>query len=497
MLWSGVAGLAAAATFPPIGWWPLATIAYIPLLWCWRQVTPRQAALCGAVFGVVAFGVICAWMWYFGVVAFGPFLLGMAAFPTLTGYLVALLRNVRIRGPWIEAAVWVTIEGLRTRVPFGGMPWATAGTALAPFAPTRSLAPIGGVLLVSFVCIVCNGALLDLGEGFIRMRRGWSWRPFRRAALTSIAVVVIVVSAWAWWPQGTTSGTLHYALLQANNLNRPLTQTELDDNYLLESHFGLAEQLDGPLDLIVFPESALGGIDPEVDASVRDRVVRLATRYNSWVMLNVNEEANGTTYNTNRIYAPDGTLIASYRKQHLVPFGEFVPLEWLRTLLPQLEQVGSGYSPGKGSIAVPVAGHPLTTVICFENAFSGLVRDATGRGAQGIVVSTNNRSYRRSANAAQHVQLSQWRAAELGRPILHAAISGISADIDAQGTVRAHTELFERTTLRGVATTTRGTTPYARFGDWVLLACLASTIAVVLLAIVRLRVTPPRPQHAP
>ena len=92
------------------------------------------AALCGLAFGMAGFALICSWMWFFGAVAFLPFLIGMAAFPALTGYTLAILRTARVQGPWIEGVVWVVFEGLRSRVPFGGMPWATAGSALAPLS---------------------------------------------------------------------------------------------------------------------------------------------------------------------------------------------------------------------------------------------------------------------------------------------------------------------------------------------------------------------------
>lgn len=479
-----------AATFPPLGWWWLTPIAYVPLLWCWRTQRPGVAALAGAVFGLIGFGIVCSWMWYFGVVAFFPFLIGMAAFPAITGYVTALLRAHAVRGTFIEAAVWVTFEGLRTRIPFGGMPWATSGVALAPFTPMRALAPLGGVLLASFIVIALNGVLLDFGTALRSRVPALRKRGLRQGGIGIALSVGVVVLATITWPHTAAQGPMRYALLQGNDLNRRLTPSELADNYLLESHFALADSLQGNFDLIVFPESALGGVDPETDAGVRARVIALAKTHNSWVMLNTNEEDGTATYNTNRVYAPDGQLVASYRKQHLVPFGEYVPLDWLRTVFPQLAQVGSGFSPGEGSVTVPIANHPLTTVICFESAFSALVRDASANGAQGIVLSTNNRSYRRSANSAQHLQLSQWRAAELGRPMLHAAISGISAAINERGEVEQRSALFERTTLQGDMITRSGRTLYARLGDWVLAACLLTTLIGVIVVLMRLRRAP-------
>jgi apolipoprotein N-acyltransferase len=104
-----------------------------------------------------------------------------------------------------------------------------------------------------------------------------------------------------------------------------------------------------------------------------------------------------------------------------------------------------------------------------------------------IVVSTNNRSYRRSANSAQHLAIGQMRAAETGRPVVQAAISGITAVIDADGTVHDRTHLFDRTVVETTVAATGGETPYVRYGEWVTLASLVAAAVAVALGIVRMR----------
>src|SRR5581483_8654268 len=138
--------------------------------------------------------------------------------------------------------------------------------------------------------------------------------------------------------------------------------------------------------------------------------------------------------------------------------------------------VPTDYEPGHGPTVFAVDGHRLGALICFESAFAPLARQYARLGADAIVVATNNRSYRRSANSAQHLAMGQFRAAETGRPLLQAAISGISAVVDHTGRVRSRTKLFEPTVLVGEIETFRGRTLYTVVGEWVPAA------AAVLLA---------------
>jgi apolipoprotein N-acyltransferase len=124
-------------------------------------------------------------------------------------------------------------------------------------------------------------------------------------------------------------------------------------------------------------------------------------------------------------------------------------------------------------------------VICFESAFGYQVRPLVRDGADVIVLSTNNRSYRRSANSAQHVAIGQMRAAETGRPVVQAAISGITAVIDADGVVRDRTHLFDPTVVQTTVAATGGETPYVRYGEWATLVSLAGVASALALGLVR------------
>jgi apolipoprotein N-acyltransferase len=316
-------------------------------------------------------------------------------------------------------------------------------------------------------------------------------RTTRAAVMAAVGIVGVLattalVDVTRFEPR--TTGHLRVAMLQGDDEQLPLAQQT--DQPLTEKHFALAAGLRGHYDLIVFPESALD-TDPETDPELRARITDLAARHGAAVLVNARTVGtNGDSRNTNLLYTPTGRLQGTYSKQHLVPFGEYVPWRDQLSFLPELRQVPYDFQPGHSRTIFRVAGHPIGSVICFESAFGPLVRDYVRDGAQLIVVSTNNRSYQRSANTEQHLALGQMRAAETGRAVLQASVSGISAVIDPDGSVHDRTKLFTSAVVTATVPTSTGDTLYVRFGDWVVALSALALIVVTVVAIRRPVTTP-------
>ncbi|MEN9594072.1 MAG: hypothetical protein RLY23_555, partial [Actinomycetota bacterium] len=286
-------------------------------------------------------------------------------------------------------------------------------------------------------------------------------------------------------------GTLKIAAIQGNDLNRRLTSDEIDNQVLTEKHFELAGQLSGDYDLIIFPESALMS-DPEADPILMSRIVATARRHNSFVLINaINREQDGAIYNTNRLYAPDGSLVANYSKTHLVPFGEYVPWRSALSFISAIDQIPedftAGSSNGSNSGVLNLDRKKIGNLICFESVFPEIARREVRDGAEALIVSTNNRSYRRSANSAQHVQSSQMRAAETGRALVQASISGISAIIDPLGHIEKRTELFKPVIIEANIPLRAGETPYVKHGPLIVEISAAIVIAAVAFGLLRRR----------
>jgi apolipoprotein N-acyltransferase len=487
-------GIALALAFPSFDWGPLALVALVPLLWSWRDGGAGRGALYGFVAGVGFFGVLLWWSVYFGVVAIVPFVLSQSAYWAGAGAVVGALARRGVRSPWVVAAVWVLFEALQARWPFGGFAWGQVGVALHDFPVARALASWGGVPLVSFAVVLVNGLLLQLGLAW--RDRTDATRAVLRPAVTLAGVLIAVALATVFAYEPMSTGTLRFALLQGNDQDRRLTQEEIDRGYLTRKHLALADTLRGRYDLIVFPESALE-TDPEVDPVLRAEIDAIARKHRSAVMVNViDDQTPGKRFNANRLYDPTGRLQGTYAKQHLVPFGEYVPWRDQLSFVGELNQIPVDFDAGDTTKVFDVDGHRVGNVICFESAFTPLMRASARGGAEAVVVSTNNRSYRRSPNSAQHVALSQMNAAAIGRPVLHAGISGITAVIDAEGDIETTTDLFESTVVSGRITTMRGETPAVRFGEWVVWASLLVVLGAVVVGVRRPRIAPAEPHPA-
>jgi apolipoprotein N-acyltransferase len=352
------------------------------------------------------------------------------------------------------------------------------------------------------MAVTLNGLVLDAGLAWWRSRGPDAAPRARRAVVGSlgglVAVLAVAVVAAATLPGLTPTGRLRVAMVQGNDRNRDLTPEEVQGRYIVRNHLRLAGGIGEPVDLIVLPESSLDA-DPRQDADLDGALSALAADHHADVLAGGNTAApGGRFYNTAFHYRPEppdpnersGRTAELYSKRHLVPFGEYVPWRSALSFIKELQQVPTDYEPGPGPTVFAIGDHRVGALICFESAFPALARQYARRGADALVVLTNNRSYRRSANSAQHLAMGQFRAAETGRPLLQAAISGITAVVDHTGRVRAETRLFEPTVLVGEVRTYQGRTPYTTAGEWALAA--SAVLLAVALARTRRR-RPPDP----
>ena len=211
----------------------------------------------------------------------------------------------------------------------------------------------------------------------------------------------------------------------------------------------------------------------------------------------VTRAPDGTERTVTLAFDGTGALVDEYVKVHLVPFGEYVPFRDALSWISATEQVPVDRVPGEEVSLVSIPGLPaFGTPICYENSFPVIDRAMVRLGAGFLVVTINNASYDRTAASEQHLQMSRLRAVENHRWVVHAAVSGISAFVDPSGGVVDSRGLFEPATMRRLIGASGGTTPYTRYGDWIVWGSLVLVVGSIALPR-RRRTTRPAPEPSP
>ena len=463
----------------------VAFVAPVPLLWLVREARPRRGALLGLAFGVAYFGALLYWIWQFGQLAWGALTLACAAYMAAFGLLApAVWRGERpLRSIAGLAALWTVQEWLRGMWPVGGFGWGQLGSTQTGDPTLLRLASVTGVWGVSFVVVLVAGLLMLAVE---RAR----WRPASAAALVGISLVLIL-SPGLIPILGADGRTLGVAAVQVDvRRARGLPPLE-EDQRVAEMNIALHRRFAAdPPDLAVWGESAL---DPGASATdFRLQVTRAIRDVGVPTLAGAVVQApDGAFHNEGLLFDRDGSLVGEYRKVHLVPFGEYVPFRDELSWISALQQIPYDETPGERVHPLRVDGVTFGDVICFENTFPSIDRTLVSQGAGFLVVETNNASYGFTAASRQHLLMSQLRAVENGRWVVHAAVSGISAFIDPHGRVVAEAGLFEPAILRHRIQVSTRRTLYTRFGDWVPWAALL--LSAGLMVAPRRRRRPARP----
>ncbi|SCZ51729.1 apolipoprotein N-acyltransferase [Thiohalomonas denitrificans] len=493
----GVAGLAAflaggllPLAFAPFDILPLAVLSPAVLFWLWHDAAPRRAAGLGFLFGLGQFGIGVSWVFVaineFGgtgmlpaALLTGLFVAALALYPALVGYLGR--RLAPRSGPatallLLWPALWTGGEWLRGWL-FSGFPWLSLGYSQID-GPLAGWGPVAGVYGMSWVVAFTAGLVAWLVSV-----------PGLQVKGARVVVPILLAAVFwggAWWvdrlewtsPEGKP---LTVSLIQGNLPQ----ETKWEPGAIrerLETYAGLTRERLGQSDLVVWPENAVTVFYHEIADQYFDPLEREAVETGTDLILGLPVLAeDGRQYFTSMMSL--GSHRDFYFKQHLVPFGEYVPFEsLLRGLIGFFDVPMSSFIPGpEGQQPLQVAGHRAAVSVCYEDAF-GSQFARTLQNATLLVNGSNNAWYGDSLAPHQHLQISRMRALETGRPMLRATTNGISALVDARGRLLATSPQFERYVLTHRVQPMTGTTPYGLWRNLpVLIWLLAGTgIALVL-----------------
>ncbi|MGQ0567239.1 MAG: apolipoprotein N-acyltransferase [Gemmobacter sp.] len=472
------AGACVVVALPPYSILPLALVPFAALALLLRDGSQMQAIGLGYLFGLGQFVPGLFWISEsfqveanrFGWLAL-PAVVGLAAvlsiFPALACGVSARLARAGLPPALSLATTWTFAEWLRGHV-LTGFPWNLAAYTLADWTILAQGASVFGSYGLGFLMVLC-AACTGLAVGRVPMK-------LRR---TRIGVAVAIVLGLAGF------GALRIQLSAADSSAGPeirivqpnIAQSAKWDPAARDANILRLLRLSarpGTFDLLLWPETAWPGFLTK-DAAARAMVGWLLS--DRAVLLTGSPErevAGSDTIYRNAVLAigPDGTVLTRYAKHHLVPFGEYVP--W-RSLLPFQRIVRSlgDFTPGPGPRTLAFGPFPFPGVaICYEVIFPGHVVDEAIR-PDWIFNATNDAWFGTSIGPWQHFASARMRAVEEGLPLVRAANTGISAVVDPFGRVTALLDLGEQGIIDTSLPRPLRATPYALFGDWMLLALLA------------------------
>lgn len=428
------------------------------------------------------------WISLFGYLPWSVLVVSQALFYAMFGWFAAWASKGAVGRLAATPLLFAALEVARARWPLGGFAWGDLGYAQHDALPLLPLARAGGVHAITLALVFVNaGAAEVLAVG----------RVWRRALALAVAGGVAVGPMWLpLGLAGPRAGELDVALIQGNVPERRFTdfasrtgRTGPEDLTIIENHIRLTDQLaSSPPNLVVWPENAIDRdplADPDIGLRIEDVVRRVGAPLIAGAILDVRDQPD-RFINSDLLFGSTGPVTARYDKIHLVPFGEYVPWPRLRRYIKALEQIPQDGLPGHRTEPFDIGSAKVGSVICFESTYSNFVRKFVEEGAQLLVVTTNNASFRRSPAARQHVAMSQLRAVEEGRYVMHAAISGITAVIDAKGRIRQETRLFTPAVVRATVPLANGKTPYARFGEAIELGLMGLGVVAAVATMARM-----------
>ena len=478
-----VAGLALAASLPPWGFWPLGFIGMALWVELLTEASPWRRAGLSALVSVSWLGPATVWMADFSLIGWPAALGAFAAMHAIAGALVP--PDQRRRSAFCAAVTLA--ELLRWTWPFGGVPLATMAMAQVS-GPLALAARIGGPLLLTGLTAVAGVTLAAILAG--------RWQP----SAVGLAVLAVAALGAVFAPGSQHVGDADSRIVVAAVQGGGPQNTRADiceQRGVFERHLNTTrQQVRTPVDLVVWPEdvvhpSAERAVTPSrceqpllSQGEARAALSQLAVDLDAVVVAGLFERTADGDANRNYVAAYDssGTVVDTYDKVQLVPFGEYVPLrstvEGFSDELPARDvRAGSSDDPA----VLDTALGPLGVSISWEIFFDHRARDAIGRGDGEILLNpTNGSSYWLTVVQTQQIASSRLRAIETDRWVVQAAPTGFSAVITPDGDVIERSAVSESRVVQTTVELRRGDTLAVRLGAWPTALAALVTLSMAL-----------------
>lgn len=486
-------GLLITAAFPRLEWAVLAWIGLVPLLLALNGLTSlRSGFRLAFIAGLVHYLGLTYWLahtmrsyGHLPIYLAYPLLFLLAAYLALYwgafGAWVAGCRAPRLALLLIPAG-WTGLEYLRARL-LTGFPWELLGYTQYRSLHLIQISDIIGVYGISFLILLANSAACFLIVSF--WGKTWNRAPVsRRFGLAATAAFGLALALTGGYGEFRLNATrrqmaqapqVKVAVIQGNipqgDKWKPAAQNRITEKYRRISLFAAQKRPD----LIVWPETATPFYfqhDRRLTARVKAAVRQSRTDYLIGSPAFVRRQNRTDFYNSAYLVNGQGQVKGKYDKAHLVPYGEYVPLQdWFPFIGKMVEEVGD-FKAGKPGQTLSWREFALGVQICYEIIFPGLSRQMARNGAHLLLNLTNDAWYGMSSAPYQHFSMTVLRAAENKRSLARAANTGISGFVAPTGEILGTTPIFKQRVLLQTLPLLEQKTLYSRYGDGFAICCL-------------------------
>ena len=439
LLLSALSGLLLSAAFEPVGKWWVAPIALAVHMYA--LTLTQKKVLSVFIFSATLNLIVLHWSSTFvGSVPWLILALGLSV-------LYLPLSLVSRWGMTSYPLIYILMEEVRNRFPFGGFGWVRVAYTQAD-APYSTIAAIGGASALSALTVLLGLILFNLAK-----------RKFSTVTLLPFLLLLIPVNI-------NVVGTTNVLMIQGN-----VPQMGLDFNSrakaVFNNHFEKTEselKKDSNVDFVLWPENSVD-VDPFQNTDVKQSLDSIQKP----LIIGAIVEKGNSILNTSILWG--GDLPPTYIKQHLTPFGEYIPLRSLASVISPYTDRVKDFEPGQGQVFFKVKEAVIAPVICFELVDDQLLHTAA-LSSNILAVQTNSATFGMSAESAQQLEMTRVRAIEHGRNIVSVSTTGYSAVIDSKGKVLQKTSMGTAEAIRAEIELLEGKTPRNTAGDWALVGVL-------------------------